>query len=226
MLVNAQQKGPMTEPTGRGLAIQGPGGSRWISYEDRDGPHRLRLALGEWVIGRGADCDIVIQDFGVSSRRHAKLVVDEQTVRLVDLKSKGGTHVNSVPITDTCLADGDHILIGHFPLRFFHGAGESAVDEIESTTAPEAWRHSAPDRRALMRRLALLKGRPPESLDEHTPLRELGGSLNEMMHVISTIQRECAVTLPWDELMRINTISELVTLVCNAPKVEDDAGRR
>jgi acyl carrier protein len=219
---------------------------RWIAFEDFDGPHRRRLEGGEWVVGRASDCDVVVNDFGLS-RRHAKLVVDEQEVRIADLKSKGGTQVNAVPVLEARLTSGDRILLGRFALRFFEGSEEPArpavdpgpatevwrhaapdrhppsegpVDtDVEETAAPEAWRHAAPERRALIRRIAAIKGRPPESLDEHSRLGELGNSFAAMMYVITTIQNECAVKLPMDELMRINTVGELVDLVRNTPKV-------
>ena len=219
---------------------------RWIAFEDLGGPHRRRLEVGEWVVGRASDCDVVVKDFGLS-RRHAKLVVNEQEVRIADLKSKGGTQVNAVAVLEARLTSGDRILLGTFPLRFFEGSEEPArpaVDQgpapevwrhaapdprppseepvgtdVEETSAPEAWPHAAPDRRALIRRIAAIKGRPPESLDENSRLRELGDSFAAMMYVITTIQGECAVKLPMDELMRINTVGELVDLVRSAPKV-------
>jgi acyl carrier protein len=191
---------------------------RWIAFEDLDGPHRRRLEGGEWVVGRASDCDVVVNDFGLS-RRHAKLVVDEQEVRIADLKSKGGMQVNAVPVLEARLTSGDRILLGRFPLRFFEGSQEPARPAVDQGPATEVWRHAAPERRALIRRIAAITGRPPESLDEHSRLGELGNSFAAMMYVITTIQNECAVKLPMNELMRINTVGELVDLVRSAPKV-------
>ena len=48
------------------------------------------------MIGRSPDCQIVLKDFGIS-RTHAKLVVDEDGVRILDLKSKNGTRSTACP---------------------------------------------------------------------------------------------------------------------------------
>jgi adenylate cyclase len=59
----------------------------------------------------------VLKDFGIS-RTHAKIVVDEDGIRIADLKSKNGTQVNGVPIVEAPLKDGDRILLGKFQLAF------------------------------------------------------------------------------------------------------------
>jgi WD40 repeat protein/acyl carrier protein len=217
---------PRTFP---GVRAATPARERWIAYEDRDGPHRHRLEVGEWVIGRDTACDIVVNDFALS-RRHAKLVVDEEAVRLVGLQSKGGTQVNAVPVVETLLAGGDHIRLGQFPVRFFDGSEDPAPEvqptssgppapAPEDTAAPEPSRAAPLDRLSLVRRIAAIKGRPPDSLDESSHLSELGGSVHAMMYVIATIESEYGVKLPPSELLRINTIGELVDLVGKAPKV-------
>jgi pSer/pThr/pTyr-binding forkhead associated (FHA) protein len=45
------------------------------------------------VIGRGSDCDVVIQD-AKASRRHCKLSRAEEGFVLEDLGSRNGTYVN------------------------------------------------------------------------------------------------------------------------------------
>jgi hypothetical protein len=129
------------------------------------------------------------------------------------------TQVNGVPVLDARLADGDHIRLGQFQVRFFDGSDEPAR---EDTPAPEAWRHVAPDRRALIRRIEAIKGKPPESLDENSSLGELGSTFHSVMYVVSTLENECAVRVPMSELTRIHTIGELVDLICNAPKVRGE----
>src|SRR5207249_7404985 len=56
-------------------------------------------------------------DFGIS-RQHARIVVEEEGARIVDLKSKNGTQVNGVPVVEAPLKDGDRILLGKFQLTF------------------------------------------------------------------------------------------------------------
>src|SRR5439155_11990543 len=75
------------------------------------------FSAGEVVIGRSPDCQVVLKDFGIS-RNHAKLIVDEDGVRIQDLKSKNGTQVNGVPIVEARLKDGDRILLGKFQIAF------------------------------------------------------------------------------------------------------------
>jgi adenylate cyclase len=88
-----------------------------LLYQDGDVPQSYTFTTGEVVIGRSPDCQIVLKDFGIS-RTHAKIVVDEDGIRIADLKSKNGTQVNGVPIVEAPLKDGDRILLGKFQLAF------------------------------------------------------------------------------------------------------------
>lgn len=72
----------------------------------------FRLREGVNVIGRGADCDVLLDSEWVS-RRHARLVVTGNQALIVDLGSKNGTHVNGSAVTEpTPLHDGDEIRLG------------------------------------------------------------------------------------------------------------------
>jgi adenylate cyclase len=88
-----------------------------LLYQDGDVPQSYTFTTGEVVIGRSPDCQIVLKDFGIS-RTHAKIVVDDDGIRIADLKSKNGTQVNGVPIVEAPLKDGDRILLGKFQLAF------------------------------------------------------------------------------------------------------------
>jgi adenylate cyclase len=88
-----------------------------LIYQDGDTPQAYTFTEGEVVIGRSPECQIVLKDFGIS-RAHAKLIVDEEGVRISDLKSKNGTQVNGVPVVEAPLKDGDRILLGKFQLTF------------------------------------------------------------------------------------------------------------
>ncbi len=89
------------------------------------------------VMGRSPDCDVVIKDFGVS-RRHAEVVVDGESCRLVDLKSKNGTQVNGVRVPEALLADGDEILLGKFLVYFRKTLDEKVVLDEEKPMLEEA----------------------------------------------------------------------------------------
>lgn len=60
------------------------------------------------VIGRGADCDLVL-DEPEMSRRHAEIHVGVGEIALKDLGSSNGTYVNGVQVHDALLFPGDQI---------------------------------------------------------------------------------------------------------------------
>lgn len=85
-----------------------------------------RLDAPSLVVGRGAECDLALQDDGVS-RRHAKIVQYENgAVMVKDLGSTNGTFVNGRSVTTTALEDGDRIQLGSITILKF-----SIQDELE-----------------------------------------------------------------------------------------------
>jgi adenylate cyclase len=102
-----------------------------LIYQDGDTPQSHTFATGEVVIGRSPECNVVLKDFGIS-RQHAKIIVDEDGARIVDLKSKNGTQVNGVPVVEAPLKDGDRILLGKFQLTFSKSLeGKVVLDEAK-----------------------------------------------------------------------------------------------
>jgi adenylate cyclase len=97
-----------------------------LSYQDGDSPQTHTFSSGEVVIGRSPDCQVVLKDFGIS-RQHARIVVDDEGVRIQDLKSKNGTSVNGTTVMEAVLQDGDRILLGKFQLVF----GRSLEGKVE-----------------------------------------------------------------------------------------------
>lgn len=73
---------------------------------------RWPLARSGLLIGRGADCDVIVADRQVS-RHHARIrIVGEGEYVLEDLGSKNGTHVNGAAIEGAHrLVDGDVIQV-------------------------------------------------------------------------------------------------------------------
>jgi len=63
---------------------------------------------GSLIVGREADCDIVIEDTMISSR-HAKIEVSGQDIRITDLGSTNGTFVNGNRVTETVIKAGDEV---------------------------------------------------------------------------------------------------------------------
>ncbi len=82
-------------------------------------PDGRRVPLGEQtvVLGRMADCDVVVAD-PRSSRRHAEIRPSGSGFVISDLGSMNGTVVNGAAIREQPLADGDEIRLGNTVLRF------------------------------------------------------------------------------------------------------------
>ena len=100
-----------------------------LTYQDGDAPQAYTFITGEVVIGRSPECQVALKDFGIS-RQHAKLVADDDGVRIMDLKSKNGTQVNGVPVMEAPLKDGDRILLGKFQIAFGKSLeGKVVLDE-------------------------------------------------------------------------------------------------
>jgi two-component system cell cycle response regulator len=71
--------------------------------------YRLESRLG---IGRSPQCQVHVDEDGVS-RRHAQIeLTTEGNVQIVDLESRNGTFVNGAPVSRVLLRDGDKIQIG------------------------------------------------------------------------------------------------------------------
>jgi hypothetical protein len=74
--------------------------------------HELEVPLGQFVIGRSADCQLALDD-PLVSRRHALLTVRSDGVTIEDLGSRNGVSVNGVKIDGPRpLSHGDRITIG------------------------------------------------------------------------------------------------------------------
>jgi len=78
-----------------------------------------KLTAPEMVIGRSADCQIQLEDDGVS-RRHAKVSLSpDGMIRLIDLASTNGTWYDGARIDSHPLRDGDKVQIGNSTILKF-----------------------------------------------------------------------------------------------------------
>ncbi len=84
------------------------------------------LILGRTVIDSEHQPDLDLSPYGAQnwgvSRRHAKLVRDDNTLSVVDLGSTGGTYVNRIRVLawqSRVLCDGDELRLGSFRIRVF-----------------------------------------------------------------------------------------------------------
>jgi len=88
------------------------------SFRLRYRAHDVELPPGEFVVGRGEECQLSIDDAMVS-RRHVTFRVSSASVTIVDLGSRNGVAVNGTKIkSERRLADGDRITIGKHELFF------------------------------------------------------------------------------------------------------------
>jgi pSer/pThr/pTyr-binding forkhead associated (FHA) protein len=69
------------------------------------------------IIGRSADCDITLDDPGVS-RRHAEVRSDNDRIEILDLGSTNGIQVNGDQVTRRELFNGDRIELGSTALIY------------------------------------------------------------------------------------------------------------
>ncbi len=73
---------------------------------------------GEVTIGRGPECDLVIDDRSVS-RSHMKVIVTEASLEIVDLHSTNGVFVNGEQIEgQRTLESGDKVTLGRIDMTF------------------------------------------------------------------------------------------------------------
>lgn len=83
------------------------------------GAVRHLLSPGEHLVGRGAEADVVVES-PTLSRTHARLLVDADGVRVIDLESTNGTRVAGgevAPGTPMAVAPGTELELGSVPCR-------------------------------------------------------------------------------------------------------------
>jgi len=88
-----------------------------LIYQDGETTRHYDFDAGDVVIGRSPECQVCARDFGIS-RQHARVVVDGDGPRLIDLGSKNGSQVNGVSVLQAPLRTGDKIRLASFELTF------------------------------------------------------------------------------------------------------------
>ena len=80
----------------------------WLEYEGQN----VELRRGTLVVGRSSGCHLVLED-NMVSRRHAELIVTDDTVTVKDLGSVNGLYVNARRVEGSQrLKEGDSLQIG------------------------------------------------------------------------------------------------------------------
>jgi hypothetical protein len=97
--------------------------------------HDIAMRPGTFLIGRGAECHLALDDVLVS-RRHAAIRLDDDgSATIEDLGSRNGVLLNGMRVEGAePLNDGDLIRIGSQDICFYH------TDEHDSATKPRAMR--------------------------------------------------------------------------------------
>ena len=103
--------------------------------EGADAGWTYDLPDGETLVGRGLDCDLVLNDASVS-RRHFRLVCAGGVCRLIDLGSGNGTLVDDARADDIELVDGMVIEVGTTKLRL-ESSPASASPSVSASFEPE-----------------------------------------------------------------------------------------
>lgn len=107
------------QPATSGGAVAGP---RLELVSPSEESRTVVLTRPVTTIGRGADCELRLEDTGVS-RRHAEIRVDVGGATLTDLGSTNGTAVNGKPVRSRELTDGDRLTVGTTTMVFRQGGG-------------------------------------------------------------------------------------------------------
>lgn len=94
--------------------------------------HELEVPIGQFVIGRSAECQLALDD-PLVSRRHALLTVRTDSVTVEDLGSRNGVRVNDLKIEGRLeVTHGDKITIGSQEMLLEGSPEENVIPVPES----------------------------------------------------------------------------------------------
>ncbi len=154
-------------------------------------PFERPLEGEEIIIGRSSECDVTIAD-RYMSRRHARLVHDDDRWLLEDLGSRNGTTVNGSRVeAPTPIAEGDEIVLSGSTVRI-EGAG-GARRGARTTEVPS-------DHTIFRQASELLESQvsiPPKSLDSVPQLRDYASRLQ----ILNEVHQLLARSQTLDELL-------------------------
>jgi pSer/pThr/pTyr-binding forkhead associated (FHA) protein len=127
---------------------------------------QVLIGKDEFLIGRGADCDLRLRAAAVS-RHHCLIRVRGPQVTLTDLGSSNGTYLNGQRVrSQATLKDGDELRVGDF--RF--------LLELDDQSGIDWGADSGADSSARTYRLPnLQRARAEEEKERGHPLGEAGG---------------------------------------------------
>jgi pSer/pThr/pTyr-binding forkhead associated (FHA) protein len=88
---------------------------RLFVFKSNGSAREIPLKPGRYVVGRQEDANLRIPLPAVS-RRHAEIVVDDDSLTVRDLGSSNGTYVNGERIQEAQIKPGDVLALGDFQL--------------------------------------------------------------------------------------------------------------
>lgn len=122
------------------------------------------------VIGRGAQCDLILQGNNIS-RQHAWITQEDGAFVLTDNHSLNGVFLNTKKVEQReYLKDGDIIAIGNFNIRFYQGS--LTVTNLQEEASPEKqtgyphWFKCAPRLRRELPRDVIQIQNPPQEVSK------------------------------------------------------------
>jgi predicted component of type VI protein secretion system len=130
--------------------------------------HDLAMPEGTFLIGRGADCHLALDDVLVSRRHAAIQVAADGSAVLEDLGSRNGVFLNGAKVEKSArLQDGDLIRIGSQDICFYH-VSDSALHPASAPRAARVTMQAIP-RADLEAALAAMDVEPPPPSSSAAP---------------------------------------------------------
>jgi len=176
---------PAPEPTGSVPTDPASLHPRVIVVAD-DEPRSIPVPVPRAVLGRAADCGVVLDASSVSSR-HAEIAWVDDGFELTDLDSTNGTRLGlGLLHKPTRLANGSHLILGTLGLLFVHdgplgGPEGDALDAADLLAWLVQRRKLSPDQ---ARQAMDAHRRDGRSVEEHLVLAGMlgPGALSELRH--------------------------------------------
>lgn len=142
--------------------------------------HRFELTPGTMLVGRGAGCQLIIDD-ALVSRRHAKIHVSPGSAVLEDLGSVNGVFINGERLSGSRpLRDGDRIVIGQQEILVFATRAVSLLPE-SPTARLNADTLVGASREQLLGLTSGAEGLEAEPTHQGDAIELLGGVVDKML---------------------------------------------
>ena len=172
-----------------------------LIYEDGDTPQTHTFATGEVIIGRTEECQIILQDPSIS-RKHAKVVVDQSGVRVLDLKSKNGTKLNGTQVMEAVLKNGDRLHLGKFEITFSDALESRVVLDDDKPLSEEAGTiiRSVGELSRLLEEAPAIK-EPTDQKAVPADVEEIGKA-NRILKVLTKVAETLIAVRPVEEVLQ------------------------